>query len=236
MIIDCISDLHGYKPKLQGGDLLIVAGDCTARDIIPQWKEFFDWFKAQDYRKKVLVGGNHDGFLEACATTKECREIYNELCESDQEFIFGDNERFEFLHEGFEYLEDTGTEFEGFKIWGAPWTPEFCGWHFMLPRGDALKEKWDLIPDDTDILITHGPPYGVLDEVLNSGTRKANQGCFALREAVERVRPKLHVFGHIHEGYGKLLYKHEGPNTWCVNCAIMDRYYQPVNKPIRMEL
>lgn len=221
MIIDCVSDLHGFKPELEGGDLLIVAGDCTARDIISQWKEFFDWFKAQDYRKKVLIGGNHDGFLECCATTEETRLVFAELGLEGEDWI----------EEGFEYLEDTGTEFEGLKIWGSPWTPEFCAWHFMLPRGEPLKHKWDLIPCDTDILITHGPPFDILDD--NDGDRC---GCDELRSAVERVKPKLHVFGHIHESYGQMLLKHEGPNTICINASIMDGDYNPVNKPIRIVL
>lgn len=214
MIVDCISDLHGFKPKLEGGDLLIVAGDCTARDIIPQWKEFFTWLDDQEYERIVFIAGNHDGSLQISGFVDDCLAG---TCRID-------------------YLCDSSAQVEDFKIWGAPWTPEFCGWHFMLPRGEELKKKWGLIPDDTDILITHGPPWGVLDKVCNHMSGKEQQGCVDLRAAVERVRPKLHVFGHIHEGYGQILYKHEGENTICVNASIMDRYYQPVNNTIRIKL
>lgn len=221
--IDCISDLHGDQPELEGGDLLIIAGDITGNDQIPQWVVFYDWFKAQDYRKKILVAGNHDGFLEQCISTKAAKY----LLEDDWE------------DEGFEYLKDSGTEFEGLKIWGSPWTPNFCDWHFMLPRGPALKAKWDLIPKDTDILITHGPPHGILDKTSrgHGSISRKHCGCVDLREAVERIKPKYHVFGHIHEGYGQQT-EVWGPEisqaTKFVNCSLMNQYYEFVNKPIRL--
>lgn len=213
MIIDCISDLHGSFPKLAGGDLLIVAGDLTARDEPKQHIDFLWWLADQDYKKVVLIAGNHDGYYE-----KSLNKI-------------------EFTTYGVTYLQDSGCEFEGLKIYGSPWTPEFCNWHFMLPReSDELKAKWDLIPNDTDILITHGPSYGILDTTCQFPTKFDRCGCPLLREAVERVKPRLHVFGHIHWSHGQVLLKHEGPNTICVNAAYMDEDYQPVNKPIRIEL
>lgn len=213
MIIDCVSDLHGSYPELEGGDLLIVAGDLTARDTPGDWIKFTEWFLGQDYRKKVYIAGNHDGFLEKNVPSNELSQIIK-----------------------VEYLCDSGCEFEGFKIWGSPWTPEFCNWHFMLPRGRKLKEKWDKIPDNTDILVTHGPPLGILDATDNIINKAERLGCADLRDAVERVKPKLHVFGHIHGGHGQLILKHEGSNTICVNAAIMDEGYRPRNKPIRVVL
>lgn len=213
MIIDCISDLHGCKPALQGGDLLIVAGDLTARDTYEEFIQFHDWFGAQKYRKRIVIAGNHDGSIQRRLNPG----FWN----------YGD------------YLEDSGIEFEGLKIWGSPWTPTFLNWHFMKDRGEPIKKKWDLIPNDTDILITHGPPYGVLDKVnLSSrGDKFKLAGCEELRLALERVKPKLHVFGHIHsEGGKQLLFKHQGPNTICVNAAIMDEDYNPVHQPVRIVL
>lgn len=97
------------------------------------------------------------------------------------------------------YLEDSACEVEGFKIWGSPWQPEFYDWAFNLPIGDRLAAKWDLIPSDTDILITHGPPKHVLDLT----TTNVSTGCPDLLSTIQkRVKPKLHVFGHIHESYG----------------------------------
>lgn len=211
MIVDCISDLHSdYPDDLEGGDLLIIAGDLVGADLTKQYEHFCRWIEAQPYMKKIVIAGNHDGQIQ--------------------------NKTFSLENRGFTYLEDSGIEFEGLKIWGSPWTPEFCDWHFMLPRGAPIKAKWDLIPDDTDILITHGPAYSILDG--NRDDRKC--GCKDLRDALERVKPRLHVFGHIHEGYGKAILKFPGygdeNNTICVNASYLDEDYEPINKPIRVIL
>lgn len=218
MKIDCVGCLHGDYPKLEGGDLLIVTGDLTASDNVIQYGHFGIWLNRQKYRKKILIAGNHDGYFERKGF-EFIKQIYEMV--------------------DIEYLCDSGTEFEGLKIWGSPWTPTFCNWHFMLPRGPELKAKWDLMPDDTDILITHGPAFGILDEVNMSS--KANigkhAGCVDLRNALERVKPKLHVFSHIHEQGGKkLLLKHLGVDTLCVNCSIMNEDYDPLNKPVTVNI
>lgn len=212
MIIDCISDLHGFQPKLEGGDLLIIAGDLSARNLSDEYFLFEDWLEKLDYKKIILVAGNHDGFL---------------VKNGPHLFAMAD------------YLCDSGIEFEGLKIWGSPWTPTFMNWHFMKDRGAQIKEKWDLIPLDTDILITHGPPYGILDacERLEYPNEKEHVGCEDLKRTIERIKPKLHVFGHIHEGYG--IYKSDNEKyepTIFVNASIMNERYKPVNKPIRIIL
>lgn len=215
MIVDCLSDLHGFYPKLEGGDLLIIAGDLTARDSCDEHEHFKEWVLNQNYTRKILIAGNHDGHIEKC-----------ELPRYD---------------DGIDYLQDSGTEFEGLKIWGSPWTPPFCNWHFMLPP-NKIKKKWDLIPDDVDILVTHGPPYGILDhvEISSRGDEFKHAGCKHLRDTLDRIKPKLHVFGHIHEcGGQQMILKRPGigdeNNTICVNASIMDEHYKPVNKPIRIE-
>ncbi len=223
MDITMISDLHGHYPELQGGDLLIIAGDITARDKISEWNIFHKWMTSLDYKKIVYIGGNHDGFLEQCLPTKNFISM-NYLDPEDEKY---------------EYLCDSGTEFEGLKIYGSPWTPEFMCWNFMKKRGQELKEVWDKIPMDTDILITHGPPYGILDKVTLSsrGDEFKHAGDEELRIAVERVKPLFHAFGHIHEQGGKKVHlKHEGCDTICVNASIMNEDYEPVNKPIRIEM
>lgn len=213
--IDCISDLHGYKPPLLGGDLLIVAGDLTARDTEPEYQQFIHWLNNQQYRKKIVIAGNHDG----------------ELQQNPGLLKFADCD----------YLCDSGTEFEGYKIWGSPWTPEFYNWHFMKKRGAELKEVWDKIPIDTDILVTHGPPYGILDkvEISSRGDKFKLAGCEELRIAVERVKPKFHIFGHIHENGGQsLTLKHPGfgdeNNTIMINASLMNEDYHPIFKPHRV--
>ena len=210
MIIDCISDCHGYAPELDGGDLLIIAGDITACDSPSEWFCFNDWLMRQKYSKKIIIAGNHDGYLEK---QKAGRRYFSVGC----------------------YLQDSLEEYEGLKIWGSPWTPTFFNWHFMKDRGEDIKKMWDLIPDDIDILITHGPPFGIQDEVKYSS--KANNGksagCEELRVALNRLKNlKLHVFGHIHECYGKVVVN----GVTHVNACIMNEDYIPVNKPIRVIL
>ena len=207
MIIDCISDPHGHKPELEGGDLLIVAGDLTARDSKEEMLFFLEWIQGLNYRKIVFIAGNHDGWMQ------KNQKIWT-LKTEDSDII---------------YLCDSGAEFEGLKIWGSPWTPTYGCWYFMKNRGDEIKSAWDLIPDDIDILVTHGPPYGILDKNIDG----EHCGCEELREAAFRLSPKLHVFGHIHECGGKTL---NTVLTQYVNASIMNEKYWPVNKPIRIIL
>ncbi len=220
MEITCISDLHGQYPTLLGGDLLIVGGDITAMDKIKQWMEFYDWFKAQPYRQKILIGGNHDGFLERCISSQEAREMMIDA------------------QEGFEYLCDNGIEFEGLKIWGSPWTPRFGNWHFMLDKRDRMREKWDKIPLDTQLLVTHGPPFKMLDKNEDG----EHVGCRDLACKILALRDlKLHIFGHIHECHG---WRHQnydiGDDTiipqghLSVNASLMDENYHFFDRPTRI--
>ena len=244
MIIDCIADLHGELPMLEGGDLLIVAGDLTTRDCIAGYDRFFDWLALQNYKHKVYIGGNHDGMIESgkYSTPNYCDAIY--LCDSGTEFEY----------EEFETCLDSTLAFtrkKKLKIWGSPWTPQFPMMNphcmaFTRPYMQTLKDRWDLIPDDTDILITHGPPNGMLDKVKRD--YNASVGDMDLALAVsKRIRPKLHVYGHIHEGYGQFRMKHwplqdkkgeiiHRDDTIFVNCSIMNEEYDPVNKPVRIIL
>ena len=220
MDITCIADLHGFYPELEGGDLLIVAGDLTARDDILQYKYFNRWIGNQIYKKKVVICGNHDMFLERCV-----RPAYKYLNKAT-------------------YLCDSGTEFEGLKIWGSPWTLTFPGInpHCTAFTGteEDLKAKFDLIPDDIDILVTHGPPYGILDmvydrslEALKSvGSKSLSRRILGLSSPWISKKPKFHIFGHIHEGYDSCV--HEGRNY--INCSHVNERYEPVNKPVRIIL
>lgn len=212
MIIDCISDLHGAFPKLEGGDVLIMAGDCTTNNTVPAWCKFFEWFARQQYKHKILVAGNHDGILVGSKKDKPFLLFRSENGTCD-------------------YLIDESVTIGDFKIWGSPWTPEFYDWHFMKKRGEELREVWQKIPDDTDILVTHGPPFGILDK--NKMGKPC--GCEELAKAVERIKPKLHVFGHIHGGYGRMERTWaDGSKTIFVNAAHMDEDYEPENEPIRV--
>ena len=208
MIITCISDLHGHYPELEGGDLLIVSGDLTSHDKHFQYHQFFEWFKKTNYKKRLFIGGNHDNKLNDFYCTKE------EL-------------------EHFQYLRDSGTEFEGLKIWGSPWTAWFHGINpnckaFTKNSEDSISKKWDMIPSDTDILITHGPPTAILDKSID-GKHCGSQSLF--QKIIRTTQIKLHVFGHIHEDYGIVEYQ----DKTFVNCSIMNENYKPTNKPVRLE-
>lgn len=214
MIIDAISDLHGYLPKTKGGDLLIIAGDLTARDTGAQYLLWRDWLREQDYAKKVFICGNHDRGIQ------------------DGRFYFtGD-----WL--GAEWLNDSGTEFEGLKIWGSPWTKTFEGINphctaFTVDTEVELDQKWALIPDDIDILVTHSPPHGVCDLIRNRhgvGDIPEHSGSEGLYSVVRRIQPKFHFFGHIHEGRGK----GEIDSTKCFNCSHVDEKYNPRHPPVRV--
>lgn len=213
--ITCISDLHGAYPDLESGDLLIIAGDLTTNDKTPEYIKFFDWLKKQKFRKKIFLGGNHDGFLEMCLSSSS-----SEKMGLREDFFY-------------EYLLGTGCDFEGLKIWGSPWTLLFEGCNplctaFMLDSEEKLAEKWALIPDDTDILITHSPPQGILDKT----SRKNRVGSKSLLKRVNEIKPLLHIFGHIHEGYGI----EKIDKTLFVNAAHMNVNYKPKNKRICIEL
>ena len=220
MKIDCIADLHGTFPELDGGDLLIIAGDCTSNDSFEGWQQFATWLSRQKYRKKIFIAGNHDNYLY------DSRLMVMPLV-GPQELT------------DVEILCDSGTEFEGLKIWGTPWSLIFDGIspHCMAFTGTEyqLGAKYALIPDDIDILISHAPFYGMLDQSRRTGILCGSR---ALRNAVDRIRPKLFVCGHIHEGYGQMNYIHAYAHnkTYCVNCSLMNEDYEFVNKPVRIEL
>lgn len=223
MKITCISDLHGELPTLPGGDLLIICGDITAQDKVKQWYDFYEWLKVQNYEKKILVGGNHDVFLESCIPTSLQEQLSKECGEdvTDKSHV---------------YLRDSGTVYRGWNIWGTPWTKKFEGMNhectaFTKRSEIDLSEKFALIPDDTDILITHGPPFGILDKSHN----EFRCGSHALSNRIEELKNlKIHCFGHIHEAYGKQI--SDDLKVLNINCSIMDWRYNPTNKPVEIEL
>jgi Icc-related predicted phosphoesterase len=214
--VTVISDLHGDRPKLGGGDLLIVAGDLTARDTLPEYHDFNNWLGKQNYKKKIVIAGNHDNMLKTRLPPND--EFSKKL------LCWG------------EYLCDSGTEFEGLKIWGTPWTRWFEGVNpdciaFMLLTEFQLRDKFDLIPEDTDILISHGPCFQRLDKTLYGD----HAGSTALRDRVDFLRGKklkYHFHGHIHEAYGKL----EEGGLITMNVSRMDRSYRPVNSIVKIEI
>lgn len=209
MIIDCVSDTHGHYPKLEGGDLLLLGGDYVLRDQYHEYEAFFDWLRAQDYRMKIFISGNHDN-------------------QSMFQFDWGDD---------IEYLLDGGTEFEGLRIWGSPWTKTFEGMNphckaFTFDTEEELDEKFKLIPSDVDVLVTHSPPFAVLDRTIDG--RQVGSTAL-LTHHLNRIKPRVWVWGHIHESYGR-----DGPYPWhhvtYVNASHVNERYKPVNPPVRVTL
>jgi Icc-related predicted phosphoesterase len=245
MIIDCISDLHGYYPNLEGGDLLIVAGDLTGRDTDKQHLQFIEWLAygqqfGNKYKKIIYIAGNHDGFLDP--KNKRYGQIkvpeswnIEYLCDSGTEFVY-----YPPLEACNENHEIKTYERPKLKIWGSPWTLKFDGMNphcmaFTCDTEEELAEKWAMIPDDVDILVTHGPPYGIYDIVEEYMTGKEESvGSISLgHHVIDRIKPKIHIFGHIHEHGGKSI---DMMITKFVNASHVNEYYEPVNKPIRVIL
>lgn len=177
MRIVAVADTHLFHEELTvpAGDVFVHAGDMCRAGTRKEFALAASWIAALPHRTKIVVPGNHDWFFA------EHEEAACEL-----------------LGVGVTCLRDSGTTVEGVDVWGSPWQPDFNAWAFNLPRGAALAERWALIPDATDVLVTHGPPRGIGDHSSVGG----RQGCEDLLSRVRVVRPRLHLFGHIHEDGG----------------------------------
>jgi predicted phosphohydrolase len=204
--IVALSDTHCMHERIAvpEGDVLIHAGDFCLSGKASQARAFARWLAAQPHPHKVVIAGNHDRCLEL------------------------DPALGPLLFEGCHYLFDSEVTVAGLRLYGSPWQPWFLDWAFNLPRGERLREKWALIPAGIDVLVTHGPPFGVRDRVLD-GTPV---GCEELLSAIARVRPRVHVFGHIHEGYGV---ERVGA-TLHANASSCTFAYAPVNPAIVIDL
>ena len=209
MRIVCLSDTHGRTAALgvPPGDVLLHAGDLTGHGSEDEVRDALAWLAGLPHPHKVLIAGNHDFLFQAEPET--ARRLLAE-------------------HPGLTYLEDAEAAVEGLRIWGSPWQPWFFDWAFNLPRGEPLEAVWQRIPSGIDVLLTHGPPAGILDRCFDG----REVGCADLRRAVERIAPRLHVFGHIHEAYGR---EQRGP-TLFVNAATCDLAYRPHNPPVVVDL
>jgi Icc-related predicted phosphoesterase len=217
MIITIISDTHGKHNEitqdLPGGDLLLHAGDISSMGYQHEVQQFCKWFNNVDnYDHKIFIAGNHDWGFEN--NVEKIMEIVNS-------------------YKTVNYIQDETISVGDDKminIYGSPWQPEFYNWAFNLPKnGVELAAKWDAIPDNTDILITHGPAFGVLDTV--AGKMWDNLGCQLLTNKIKSIKPKIHVCGHIHSGYG---YYFDG-DTHFINASVLNEAYQYTNKPITLD-
>jgi predicted phosphohydrolase len=171
-----ISDTHELHREVDvpDGDILIHAGAFTMfSKNMKTVVDFNDWLGELPHRHKIVVPGNHEFFLEADPSSR-------------------------FMLDNAVVLINEGTEIEGLRIWGSPVTPLYGG-AFGLSSATDRQRLYAQIPLDIDVLVSHGPPFSILDTAPISGL---HEGCRELLDAVMRVRPKLHVFGHIHTAYG----------------------------------
>lgn len=205
MRIVCLSDTHNQQIDTPDGDILIHAGDATVRGTHEEILEFNAWFSLLPHKHKIFVAGNHDWLFETNPVMARA-----------------------LLDKNIVYLQDKAVEIDGIRIYGSPWQPRFYDWAFNLDRGREMAEKWEMIPPDTDILITHGPPSGILDRTAYGDLA----GCEELIKKVIEIRPKAHIFGHIHEGYGSL----EDFGVQFINASNCNESYYPVNPPIVFDI
>lgn len=184
--------------------IIVHAGDISYRGRKWEVEEFVEWYSGLPFKHKIMIAGNHDFLFE------DSPEVAKDILDKIGPEII--------------YLNDSGVELEGLKFWGSPVTPWFHNWAFNRVE-EKINEHWDLIPVDTNILITHGPPYLTLD-ATKSGLRV---GCTELANKIEGLSDlKVHVFGHIHEADGIV----ERDGVIYVNASILDLYYEVKNSPV----
>ena len=208
MKIVVISDTHNLHNKITvpDGDLLIHCGDFSGRGSVKEVTTFNSFLGTLPHAKKIVIPGNHDFLFESNPGLAKTL-LSNAVVLIDEEVCIN-----------------------GVRIFGSPWTPEFGDWAFMKSRS-SLMYFWDRLPENIDILVTHGPPHGILDTISNYD-RAERVGCQFLGHKVKKMKPKYHLFGHIHEGYGKT----EIDGITYVNASICDERYRPVNPAITIEI
>jgi predicted phosphodiesterase len=220
-----ISDTHGMHDhvRVPPCDVLVHCGDCTNDGSYADLKDFLTWLRRQPAEHKVLIAGNHDWVFEKhpALATRMVLEYAPTVT----------------------YLQDSGVTLHGLKFWGSPITKRFMDWAFNRDPGEDIRRHWSLIPEGTDVLVTHGPPYGYLDLSRESGRYYSDTqgmvdcdhlGDRDLYEAVLRVKPSIHAFGHIHGSGGKTvtMIHDDGARTDCVNASICDEAYRPTRQPV----
>jgi len=205
-----MSDTHGKRPlTVPDGDVLIHAGDLSMMGTLGQLQSSIRWLDSLPHKHKIVIAGNHDWLFQKAPSV--ARQLFDRT--------------------SITYLQDEQVDIDRVLFYGSPWQPEFCNWAFNLPRGgEGLRRKWDAIPNDADVVITHGPAHGNLGGVLPWDGQDV--GCELLAKRLEQIQPRLHVCGHIHCGYG--LYPRG--ETLHVNAAVVNEQYLPVNDPVVYDL
>jgi Icc-related predicted phosphoesterase len=214
--------------KIPDGDVLIHAGDCTNIGRRQELEDFIEWFRKLPHKYKILIVGNHDKCFDLKFTN---RNIYDRNPVEFNQEIWTQEIMSRYLrNKNHHLLKEESCIIEGKTFWGSPASPWFHGdyWAFNYHRGEEILSIWEKIPEYTDVLITHGPPYGRLDRTQEDN----NVGCEALLRKILDVKPKVHIFGHIHEAYGIVANDY----TTFINPSICTRAYVPSQKPIVWEI
>lgn len=222
----CISDTHGKHEQettqLPAGDVLLHAGDFSMTGTMEELQSFGCWLSSLPFHRKLVIAGNHDITLHEEYYRKHGKRRFHstELDPMEVRKAF-----LESCDASVTYLEDETAVVSGVRVYGSPWQPEFCDWAFNLPRGPPIAQRWAAIPDDTDVLLVHGPPLGRGDRC--AGGNRA--GCADLLAAIQdRVRPEFCIYGHIHEGYGATF---DGV-THYINASSCTHSYRCENSPL----
>jgi Icc-related predicted phosphoesterase len=183
--------------------ILVHSGDISYRGLPWEVKNFATWYEELPFKNKIMIAGNHDFIFED--EPEEAKQILAEFAPSVI------------------YLQDSGVEINGIKFWGSPVTPRFHDWAFN--RDSDIEYHWNLIPEDTNVLITHGPPHMILDQTRGY----VNAGCWRLSDRIKKLADlKIHVFGHIHEAAGMK----EVDGVMYINASTLNLYYEVKNSPV----
>ena len=230
MKLTFISDTHTYMYDNLYNELILPEGDilCFSGDIMSsgynegELTHFLKWLSKQPFKYKIFIAGNHDRFLENYK-------------------LIADDIISRFQKNGIVYLNNSSFECEGLKFYGTPYQPYFCGWAFNVPDFDKLVNIYQQIPDDIDVLLTHCPPYGILDQShrphYNNPTGENHLGSMELKEVLDEMKqfnkaPRVVAFGHIHGDGGKMI---KIDNTLYINASLCDENYDPVNDFITID-
>jgi Icc-related predicted phosphoesterase len=204
-----ISDTHGLHDRIEGlpdGDVLVHAGDFMNTGTDPEEILSFNrWLGEQPFKNRIVCSGNHDRYFQDYP--QQARALLTHAI----------------------YLENAGVTIDDVTFWGSPYTPEFLNWAFMYRRGPEARRHWDQIPDNLEVLITHGPPFGILDQV-SPGSE--HLGCEGLLKAIEEKKPEVHIFGHIHGSAGTF----DNGHTRFVNAAYLNERYRPLDPAGKIQI
>jgi predicted phosphohydrolase len=216
-----ISDTHNQHDfEVPEGDILVHCGDLTTMGTFSQVLNALTWVAELPFKDRVVIAGNHDFLFQ---NSQEMGKTA--VLQAKGHVKTGQ------LH----YLQDSGIEIEGLRFWGSPWTPRFYDWAFQLGHEHPADKHWDRVPERVDVLITHGPPRGILD-MTPRGEAVGDEALFwALRNG--DIKPKIHAFGHIHHCGGQVAIRSwPASNPLFVNAAVCDEFYCPTQKPVVVEL